>query len=388
MVGHLRRGARMWAGGLALVVATLTPLGQPQPPVVQAILFYSPACPHCHQLITEDLPPLMDRFGSQVQIIAVDTTSEAGYGLYQAAVERFSIPEERRGVPMLIVGDVVLVGSIEIPERFPALIEQYLASGGVGWPEIPGLADAMAAAQAASGESQTESTDPSPSPVASSSAAAAAPSPASTEAAPPATRALPGYSGTDDPTDSVRDRLARDPLGSAIAVAVLIFMLFTVAVVTRDLIRRVSRPRPAWHETMIPVLCLAGFAVAGYLAYVEAARMEAVCGPIGDCNAVQQSSYARLFGVIPIGALGLAGYAAMCAIWVARRASAGLLARRLDAVLFALATFGTLFSIYLTFLEPFVIGANCAWCLTSAVIMTLLLRLMSARARLGPQSSS
>jgi uncharacterized membrane protein len=32
-----------------------------------------------------------------------------------------------------------------------------------------------------------------------------------------------------------------------------------------------------------------------------------------------------------------------------------------------------LFSIYLTFLEPFVIGATCAWCLTSALIMTLLL---------------
>jgi uncharacterized membrane protein len=34
---------------------------------------------------------------------------------------------------------------------------------------------------------------------------------------------------------------------------------------------------------------------------------------------------------------------------------------------------GTMFSIYLTFLEPFVIGATCAWCLTSAVLMTLLM---------------
>jgi uncharacterized membrane protein len=37
--------------------------------------------------------------------------------------------------------------------------------------------------------------------------------------------------------------------------------------------------------------------------------------------------------------------------------------------------FGTLFSIYLTFLEPFVIGATCAWCLTSAVLMAALLAL-------------
>jgi uncharacterized membrane protein len=37
------------------------------------------------------------------------------------------------------------------------------------------------------------------------------------------------------------------------------------------------------------------------------------------------------------------------------------------------ALLGTLFSVYLTFLEPFVIGATCAWCLTSAVVITLLL---------------
>jgi uncharacterized membrane protein len=37
--------------------------------------------------------------------------------------------------------------------------------------------------------------------------------------------------------------------------------------------------------------------------------------------------------------------------------------------------FGVLFSIYLTYLELFVIKAVCIWCLTSAVIMTLLLLL-------------
>jgi uncharacterized membrane protein len=41
--------------------------------------------------------------------------------------------------------------------------------------------------------------------------------------------------------------------------------------------------------------------------------------------------------------------------------------------LFAIALGGTLFSIYLTFLEPFVIGATCVWCLGSALCMTLLL---------------
>jgi uncharacterized membrane protein len=34
--------------------------------------------------------------------------------------------------------------------------------------------------------------------------------------------------------------------------------------------------------------------------------------------------------------------------------------------------FGILFSIYLTTLEPFVIGATCMWCVSSAVLMTLI----------------
>jgi uncharacterized membrane protein len=38
-----------------------------------------------------------------------------------------------------------------------------------------------------------------------------------------------------------------------------------------------------------------------------------------------------------------------------------------------MAGFGVAFSIYLTYLELFVIRAVCMWCVTSAVVMTLLL---------------
>jgi uncharacterized membrane protein len=34
---------------------------------------------------------------------------------------------------------------------------------------------------------------------------------------------------------------------------------------------------------------------------------------------------------------------------------------------------GTAFSAYLTFLEPFVIGASCVWCLTSAAVTAVIL---------------
>jgi uncharacterized membrane protein len=69
----------------------------------------------------------------------------------------------------------------------------------------------------------------------------------------------------------------------------------------------------------MPVLCLVGCSIAGYLAYVEMAQVTAICGPVGDCNIVQQSEYARMFGVLPISVLGLAGYLAVLLTWLGSR---------------------------------------------------------------------
>jgi uncharacterized membrane protein len=125
-----------------------------------------------------------------------------------------------------------------------------------------------------------------------------------------------------------------------------------------------------WAVPLLAVTCLA---VAGYLSFVEITRTEAVCGPLGDCNAVQTSQYARLFGLIPVGLLGLLGYALILVFLLASRFGSQAWRRPAALAVQGLALFGVLFMIYLTFLEPFVIGATCAWCLTSAVIMTLIL---------------
>jgi uncharacterized membrane protein len=137
-----------------------------------------------------------------------------------------------------------------------------------------------------------------------------------------------------------------------------------------DLARRAS---PKRLSSMVPVLCGIGLLIAGYLAYVESTEAGAVCGPLGDCNTVQQSEYARLFGVLPVGMLGLVGYAVIGMAWAVNRIGDRRLAGLASLALTGMALFGVLLSIYLTFLEPFVIGATCLWCLSSAVIMTLLL---------------
>jgi uncharacterized membrane protein len=112
--------------------------------------------------------------------------------------------------------------------------------------------------------------------------------------------------------------------------------------------------------------------VAGYLTFVEASGAEAVCGPVGDCNTVQQSKYAMLFGVVPVGLFGLIGYLLIIGAWIVARLRSDRLSDIATVAIFGMTSFGTLFSIYLTFLEPFVIGATCAWCLTSAIVTTAL----------------
>ena len=48
----------------------------------------------------------------------------------------------------------------------------------------------------------------------------------------------------------------------------------------------------------------AGMVVAGYLTYVDLTQTTAVCGPLGECDAVQNSVYAHIAG-IPVAVLGL-----------------------------------------------------------------------------------
>jgi hypothetical protein len=184
------------------------------------------------------------------------------------------------------------------------------------------------------------------------------------------------------------ERIQLDPIGNSISIGVLIGMILSLAgVLARAMV--VTRPKQggAWTWA-VPVLCLIGLGVAGYLTYVESTGVLAVCGPVGDCNTVQGSVYAKLFGVVPVAALGFAGYGIILASWAVTRTASGLAADVAKVASLGVAALGTLFSVYLTFLEPFVIGATCAWCLTSAVVITAILWLTAPPGRAALQRLS
>ncbi len=165
--------------------------------------------------------------------------------------------------------------------------------------------------------------------------------------------------------------------GLTSAYAAVVFIVFVLNIIVPILRARKTSSLPLvtdWFKWAIPILVIAGLVVSGYLTFVEAkGGGGVVCGPLGGCEEVQTSKYATLFGFLSVGLLGFLGNIAILVAWLVWQfGPAGL--KNLSALaIWGMCIFGVLFSTYLTFLEPFVIGATCMWCLSSAVEMILLL---------------
>jgi uncharacterized membrane protein/thiol-disulfide isomerase/thioredoxin len=375
---------------------------QDESPIVRAVLFFSPNCGHCHKVITEDLTPLLERYGDQLQIIGINVITEEGQQIYQAYVDLWEIPDTRRGVPTLIIGETALVGSGEIPQFFPEIVETGLSSGGIDWPTLPGLEEILSRIENES-DGQEQNVEVSPTAeVDNQIDNQATPTEESTEVPPTSTKEVLAEkladtpSGVNEPKSqleseinnpaageantniiipydddiTVADRFQQDLAGNILAVLVLAGMIISVLWVLASVIRS-NTTRGKDFSWVIPILSFIGIFVAGYLSFVEVTETEAVCGPVGNCNTVQQSPYAVIFGFIHVGVLGLMGYIAILIAWILNKQFLDNRNDILKILIWAMALFGVIFSIYLTFLEPFVIGATCLWCLTSAVIITL-----------------
>ena len=130
-----------------------------------------------------------------------------------------------------------------------------------------------------------------------------------------------------------------------------------------------SEPPPAINWPLVAVSAL-GVLIAGYLTL---ARLHGA-GPLfctagGGCELVQASRYAIFLG-LPTAAWGAGLYAAVGGLAVARLAPWRWLAA------FLLAVVAVAFSGYLTYLELFVIGAVCWYCVVSAGVATTLFGLL------------
>jgi uncharacterized membrane protein len=291
--------------------------------VVHAVLLSTPDCHDCQLIVAQVLKLSRQDYAGQFEVEVVNIITSEDVDYFYRVAAAYGLSKEAASLPLLILGDEVLVDA-KIAARLPELLETSLQAGGAEHPQLPPRPDA-----------------------------AEAPSSTPSQTPPPV---------------EMRDN------GFTLAIAILVAMTIALAYSLTSFTLGKTFGLPAWTEWLIPLLIVIGIVVAGYLSYVETQAVAAVCGPVGDCNTVQSSPYARLFGVLPVGVLGLLGYLALLAAWLARRFFPRL-ARPSAIAFWGMAIFAVVFSMYLTYLEPFVIKAVCAWCLASAVIVTLLLLL-------------
>jgi uncharacterized membrane protein len=358
---------------------------QAQEPMVYGVFFFSQTCPHCHEVLTEHWPSIQEQFGSQLQVLFVDINAPGGSTLMQTA--RYAMNIDSNGVPMLIIGTRVMIGSVDIPRDAPEIIRAGLAAGGIGYPPIVNIEKHFQTASASSGrtlgsiDAGTQFNDPA------NVAAVAVLLGAVIALAVTAFAGWQRYSGRD----SHVLRMMNGSMGRQMAlIGVVMGIILTVSLAlgsfetpTTLIISTIALAvfillgGHLWRVTSIGQLAnwlilpmiFAGLLVAGYLAMIETTQAEATCGIVGNCNAVNQSAYAQFLG-IPVAVIGIVGYLTILALWVAGQVTSK---SWIDALRFIAILLGVGFSVYLTFVEPFVLRESCVWCLTSAVLMVLLL---------------
>ena len=128
--------------------------------------------------------------------------------------------------------------------------------------------------------------------------------------------------------------------------------------------------QPYRNRMWIAVLSLVGLFIALYLLAHSLGLMGPVLCGIGDCAAVEASPYSRMWG-IPVSAFGVVGYVLLLVLSLAGLQPRLAEARFVPALLTSGAVVGFGFSVYLTYLEAYVIRAWCQWCVISAILMTL-----------------
>jgi uncharacterized membrane protein len=131
-------------------------------------------------------------------------------------------------------------------------------------------------------------------------------------------------------------------------------------------------PTEARLRQIIAFVSVLGIGVATYITIADSSGGAPAClAGGGGCETVANSSYSHIAGV-NIAVFGIVGYVLMLASSFFANDAA-----RFGGFAVALGGFG--FSVYLTYLEIFKIEAICQWCVSSAVLMTILFLLNATR---------
>ena len=113
-------------------------------------------------------------------------------------------------------------------------------------------------------------------------------------------------------------------------------------------------------------LSLAGLFISGYLYLYKIGRIGSLACGTGGCETVQLSPWSRFAG-LEVSLIGVLGYAGLLAMSLASL-QPGPRQWPIRAIAVT-AGIGVVFTLYLTYLELFIIHAICRWCVASGVII-------------------
>jgi uncharacterized membrane protein len=123
------------------------------------------------------------------------------------------------------------------------------------------------------------------------------------------------------------------------------------------------------------VAALAGLFVSAYLWLYKLGAIGTISCGTGGCETVQLSPQSRFLG-IEVAAIGAAGYAVLLVLTLASLQPRWSGNVRLVQLIAFLAGGAVLFTLYLKYLELFVIHAICRWCVASAVLIVVFFTLI------------
>jgi uncharacterized membrane protein len=119
------------------------------------------------------------------------------------------------------------------------------------------------------------------------------------------------------------------------------------------------------------LVALLGVFVAAYLTLYKLGYIGTLACGTGSCETVQQSPWATFLG-LPVAAWGLGYYLLAFALVMASLQERWESSVGLQHALLALTTWGAVFSLWLTYLELYVIHAICRYCVVSACLAVVL----------------
>ncbi len=130
-------------------------------------------------------------------------------------------------------------------------------------------------------------------------------------------------------------------------------------------------PQAVGFYAFIAFAAAGGFGVSLYIYYTKSHHKQLVC-PVGsDCNAVITSRYAKFLGV-PLEYWGMFYYAIIFAAYIVLIFAPHLLSELFLAGLIMFTAAAFFFSLYLLFVQAFLLRQWCIWCILSAMLSIMI----------------